>query len=84
MTEQETLNQCLTAFKNEKSAKKIKKAINCNLNIYYLAKENYRGRKELFYHSMSEDVRMVRVYLICLSELGLYDFTGDEIAVFNY
>jgi predicted Zn-dependent peptidase len=84
MTEQETLNQCLTAFEKETSAKKIKKAINCNLNLLYLAKENYRGRKELFYQSLSEDVRMVRNYLLCLSELELYSFTEDEIAVFSY
>lgn len=84
MKEQYYLNRCLEAFEKETSPRKIKKAVDCNLNIYYLAKENYRGRKELFYQSMDLDVKMVRVYLICLSELELYSFSEDELRLFAY
>ena len=84
MTEEQTLNECLEAFKKETSAKKLKKAIECNLNLLHLAKENYRGRKEQFYTSMSYELRLVNMYLIALCELELYSFNEDELNIFAF
>jgi len=74
MNEQQILDECLTAFENQKSAKKKKQAVDCNLNIFHLAKINHRRGEEHFYKNMTFEIRLVRMYLICLSELGLWDF----------
>lgn len=78
-----SLNDCLEAFKQEKSAKKLKKAVDCNLRLFQLAQLNHRRGLEDFYNNLTYELQLVYNYLCYLYESGLYEFQDYEISVFK-
>jgi len=74
-----TLNKCLEAFKNETSARKLKKAVDCNLNLLRIAILNHRQGTEFYTY----EIYLVQKYLDCLLESGLYEFQEFELNIFN-
>jgi len=74
-----TLNKCIEAFKKETSQKKLKKAVDCNLNLLRVAKLNHRQGTEFYTY----EIYLVQKYLDCLLESGLYEFEEWEVSVFK-
>lgn len=79
-----TLNKCIEAFKNEKersssTSKKLKKAVDCNLNLMRIAILNHRQGTDFYTY----ELYLVQKYLDRLYESGLYQFEDYEISVFN-